>query len=242
MVVKSAVASSGDKDGWKVVATDTGHWCQAKLSPAETYTITLAAPTPIATVVLSVDTSVASAEITADGVPFKGTLVENKLGNTPTGNGTITVKLGGNPASKLVVAVTGGGHGCVNRIDLGGPTVYATDASTLWSDVAAIKAAVVACDKTQIAAAFTFPFRVSWNTMDASGMKEAGTTYTTAAKLKGGCKNVHVQNAILKLAAPPTVSSTSDTALYVGETSSAVEWHLVLVNGHWRAKGFNLGS
>jgi hypothetical protein len=238
IAVKSAVTTSRDADSWKVVATGSGMWCQARLSPSETYTITLVAPTAISSVVLTAETSVASAEITADGKPFKAQLVADKLG---TGHGTITVKLGGGAVSTLVIALGGAGRGCVSRIELGAPVVYGADASTLWADVRALKAALAKCAPQSLAATFAFPFEIGWYTEDNDGMKAKSAKFTTANKLATGCKqNKYLRgaSAALELTAP-TVESTSSTALDISEDGAV--WHFELVDGHWRARSVHEG-
>jgi hypothetical protein len=239
IVVKAAGTAAHGDDEWKVAATTDGMWCQQAVSPADVYTITLAAPTAIATVVITADNSVTGAEVVADGTSFKGALVEDKIGPTSTGHGTITARLGGGAVVTLVVKLTGHDHACVSGIDLGGRTVYGSDAATLWSDVRAAKAALTSCNAKQLAAAFVFPVEATTPTMDNDGMKEKTLKWTTASKLASGCKDKRLRgwNDTMKLA-DPVVESRSATTLDVHE---GAVWSLELVDAHWKVRSFREG-
>jgi len=231
IAVKSVTApGNSSKTLWKLVAGGSGeYWCQNAVSPTEKLTITFAGKPALDEVVLEVDASIASAEAVADdGTSFAG---------TRTGT-TISIPLKGHAFGKLALGVTGSGHGCVNRVALGGgSTVYTTtDVSTLWADVAAAKDALVACDKKQINATFAFPFTVTWPDMDQNGMKWPHTKYTGADKLAAGCQNVHIHGAILKLEKEPKLSSDSAAAIEVDDGD--MRWELTYQGKHWRVKAF----
>jgi hypothetical protein len=235
VAVKSVATTSNDAEAWKVVAATNGTWCQAAVSPSEALTVTFAAPTKIAAISIRSEASVTSAEAIADGASFKGSHADDKS----LGQNTIAIKLGDAAITTLVVKLTGSGHACADRIDLGVRVVFGADASTLWSDVRAAKAALASCKAKQLAAAFVVPFTATSPTMTNDGMKWKTLKWTTAAKLATGCKNkmLDMWNDSIKLV-DPTLESTSPTTLDIQEDAT---WHLEWVDGHWKVQSFSQG-
>ncbi len=222
------VPGNANKALWKLVTGDTESWCQQKLSPSEELTITFVGKPLLTDITLSVDGGITDAEVIGNGISFSSVVSDGKIG----------MPFKTRAFGELVISVKGTGRGCVKRIELGiGGTIYGNNnGATLWADVAAAKNALVACDKKQLAATFAFPFTVTWPDMDQSGMKWPHTKYTSADKLAGGCKNVHIEQAVIKVDDNTKLSSTSATTVDVDD--GHIRWELVLQNKHWRVKAF----